>query len=107
MEPVPKKEIPVIDRLRKRVDSPKAVVAFNLGSEARSCATDGIPKESRLRKEITMPMPVAQFLLTLKIARFSASSAVMKVWAARLWQSMQSITRRSPWGTVAPKAEAA
>jgi hypothetical protein len=31
------------------------------------------------------------------MARLMASSAVTKVCAARLWQSMQSITRRSPW----------
>ena len=37
------------------------------------------------------------------MARLSASSAVMKVWAARLWQSMQSMTRRSPWGGDCPR----
>ena len=36
------------------------------------------------------------------MARLSASSAVTKVCAARLWQSMQSITRRSPLGTPLP-----
>ena len=39
---------------------------------------------------------------TAAMARFSASSGVTNVSAARLWQSMQSITRRSPWGMLPP-----